>query len=200
MINTLLRKSIQRNTAIRDIARTITIRIRRWKHGVSSASTSCYLGPRCQVERDLIAKDFCYIGPECMLGPGVEIGMYAMLGPRVAVVGADHVFDTAGTPTIFAGRPNARRTVIGDDAWIGYGAVIMSGVRIGRGAIIGAGSVVTKDVPPYEIHGGVPARKLRDRFSSPDEVLRHDRMLQSPPHRGEYCAPLEHGFRAAGRE
>ena len=59
--------------------------------------------------------------------------------------------------------------VIGNDVWIGYEAVVMAGVTIGNGAIIGARAVVTKDVPPYTIVGGVPARKIRRRFS--DNVI-----------------------------
>ncbi len=59
--------------------------------------------------------------------------------------------------------------VIGNDVWIGYEAVIMAGVTIGDGAIIGTRAVVTKDVPPYTIVGGVPARLIRKRF--PDETI-----------------------------
>lgn len=55
--------------------------------------------------------------------------------------------------------------VIGNDVWIGYGALLLSGVRIGDGAIVAAGAVVTKDVAPYSIVGGVPAREIRKRFS-----------------------------------
>lgn len=59
--------------------------------------------------------------------------------------------------------------VIGNDVWIGYEAVIMAGVHIGDGSIIGTRSVVTKDVPPYTIVGGVPAKKIRNRFD--DSVI-----------------------------
>jgi virginiamycin A acetyltransferase len=59
--------------------------------------------------------------------------------------------------------------VVGNDVWIGYEAVIMSGVTIGDGAIIGTRAVVTKDVPPYAIVGGVPAKEIRKRFS--DDVI-----------------------------
>ena len=66
--------------------------------------------------------------------------------------------------------------VIGNDVWIGYEAVIMSGVKIGNGAIIGTRAVVTKDVPPYTIVGGVPAKPIRRRFDDATieklEVLR----------------------------
>ena len=54
--------------------------------------------------------------------------------------------------------------MIGNDVWIGYEAVVMSGVKIGDGAIIGTRAVVTKDVPPYTIVGGIPARPIRKRF------------------------------------
>ena len=59
--------------------------------------------------------------------------------------------------------------IIGNDVWIGYEAVILSGVTIGDGAIIGTRAVVTKDVPPYTIVGGVPAKAIRRRF--PDETI-----------------------------
>lgn len=59
--------------------------------------------------------------------------------------------------------------MIGNDVWIGYDAVIMAGVRIGDGAIIGTRAVVTKDVEPYSIVGGVPAKEIRKRFS-PDLI------------------------------
>lgn len=56
-----------------------------------------------------------------------------------------------------------RDIIIGDDVWIGYGAQIMSGVTIGNGAVVAAGSVVTKDIPDYEVWGGVPSRKIKER-------------------------------------
>ncbi|MEM7800426.1 MAG: acetyltransferase [Chloroflexota bacterium] len=57
------------------------------------------------------------------------------------------------------------RCVIGHDTWLGHGAIIMPGVKIGIGAVIGSGAVVTKDVPPFQIVGGVPAKPIRMRFS-----------------------------------
>ena len=81
-------------------------------------------------------------------------------------------------------------TVIETDAWIGCGAILIAGVRIGRGAIVAAGAVVTKDVPPYEIHGGTPARKIGDRFPDPAARKLHDQMLNEPARRGEFCGRL----------
>lgn len=66
---------------------------------------------------------------------------------------------------------NKGNIVIGNDVWIGYEAIILAGVHIGDGAIIGARSVVTKDVPPYTIVGGTPAKEIRKRFA-PDVIFR----------------------------
>ena len=66
--------------------------------------------------------------------------------------------------------------IIGDDVWIGYEAVIMSGVHVGSGAIIAARAVVTKDVPPYTIVGGTPAREIRKRFDT--DVIKRLLMLK----------------------
>ena len=71
---------------------------------------------------------------------------------------------------VAAAWDNKGDIVIGNDVWIGYEAVILSGVTIGDGAIIGARAVVTKDVPPYTVVGGVPARFIKNRF--PEETVR----------------------------
>ncbi len=65
--------------------------------------------------------------------------------------------------------PPFKRVKIGNDVWIGYGALIVGGVTIGDGACIGAGAIVTKDVPPYAIVGGVPAKVLKYRF--PEQII-----------------------------
>jgi acetyltransferase-like isoleucine patch superfamily enzyme len=66
--------------------------------------------------------------------------------------------------------------IIEDDVWVGYGAIVLSGVRIGRGAIIAAGSVVTRDVEPYSIVAGNPARSVGSRFNA-EEVVSHELAL-----------------------
>jgi hypothetical protein len=65
----------------------------------------------------------------------------------------------------FRERRQAKRVTIGHDVWIGHGTIVMPGITIGHGAVIAAGAVVTKDVAPYEIVAGVPARRLRWRFN-----------------------------------
>ncbi len=118
----------------------------------------------------------------------VRLGNYVMIGPRVGIVGADHATDIPGTPMVFAGRPEPKETLIGDDVWIGFGSIIMAGVRIGNGAIIGAGTVVTRDVGDYEVHVGVPNRRVGDRFEG-EVRAEHEAMLHQPPTQGRYCQP-----------
>lgn len=71
-------------------------------------------------------------------------------------------------------RPEPAKTIIGNDVWIGHNAVVIGGVTVGDGAVIGAGAVVTKDVPPYAIVGGVPAKIIKYRF--PQEII--DQLLE----------------------
>jgi maltose O-acetyltransferase len=94
---------------------------------------------------------------------GLEVGRDVMMGPDVTIVTQDHVSAAHGG---FEGYVRAKVT-IEQDAWIGTRAVILKGVRIGRGAIVGAGAVVSKDVPPFAVVGGVPARELRKRLIDP---------------------------------
>ncbi|HEG44170.1 MAG TPA: hypothetical protein ENH94_09000, partial [Phycisphaerales bacterium] len=98
---------------------------------------------------------------------------------NVAIVGGDHRFDIVGIPSRFTGRDGMKEmvTTIEDDVWIGFGSIILAGVKIGRGAIIAAGSVVTKDVPEYAIMGGVPAKLIRDRFTE-EQQKEHTRSLE----------------------
>jgi len=78
---------------------------------------------------------------------------------------SSYYWDDATDDAEFFARRQARRTVIGPDTWIGHGAIIKPDVTIGAGAVIAAGSVVTKDVPPYMIMAGIPATPLRERFA-----------------------------------
>ena len=102
----------------------------------------------------------------------VTIGNYCSIAPGVRFfAGAEHHLEYVTTSPF--GRPAVSRGPIevGSDVWIGCNALILSGLRIGHGAVVGAGSVVTHDVRPYEIVAGVPARHLRFRFN-PDQIRR----------------------------
>lgn len=173
------------------LIRNILMTYRRRVSGLTQVHPTFYMARGCSVSRDLVALEYSFLNIGCILGPKVQLGRYVMLGPYVAIIGNDHVTSKPGVPIIFSGRPSFLPTVIEDDAWVGFGAIIMAGVRIGRGAIIGAGSVVTKSVPPYEIHAGVPAKKIGERFTDRADRLRHDAVLDGPTVGGRYCAFIE---------
>lgn len=121
--------------------------------------------------------DYSYGRIYCMCysdGPKLRIGRFCSIAPEVTfVLNADHPTNLISTYP-FASKLNLGidkmdlvskgDIVVGDDCWIGYRSIVLSGVTIGQGAIISAGAVVTKDVPPYAIVGGVPAKVLRYRF------------------------------------
>lgn len=95
-------------------------------------------------------------------GGGVTIGDDCLLGPNVSLVSENHVFTDASSSIRSQGERRAA-VVLGNDVWVGAGATILAGVSVGLGAIVAAGAVVTKDVAPFEIVGGVPARRIGQR-------------------------------------
>lgn len=112
------------------------------------------------------------------------IGNFCSIAPRVSfIVSADHYTNHISTFPFKVKLLGEKQEgvskgdiIVDDDVWIGYGATIMSGVHIGQGAVIAAGAVVTKDVPPYAIVGGVPAKVIKYRFEPEmiEELLKVD--------------------------
>lgn len=84
--------------------------------------------------------------------------------------GVSFVKDSCFSEYRYADPAHKYDVVIGNDVWIGYGAILLAGVTVGDGAIIGAGAVVTKDVPAYSIVGGVPAKLIRYRFTEEERI------------------------------
>lgn len=103
------------------------------------------------------------IGIRCEIYGEVTIGRDVMMGPEVVIYTSGHRFDRRDIPMMDQGSTDMRPVTIGNDVWIGRRAIIMPGVTIGDGCVIGAGAVVTKDVPPHCIVGGVPAKVLKSR-------------------------------------
>lgn len=106
-----------------------------------------------------------HIQPNCQFTAyvgSVRIGAHVQIAPRCAFYPYQHSF-AAGQPITHQPLHSAGDIVIGDGAWLGYGAVVMDGVTIGAGAIVGAGAVVTHDVPAEAIVAGVPARQIGTR-------------------------------------
>ena len=144
------------------------------------------------VRLSVLTSDFTYknlsLGDDVYIGPNaifvatesrIFIGDKVLFGPGVTLIGGDHriydvghfMFDNDGK------QPEDDQDIfIGDDVWIAANVTILKGVNIGRGSVVAAGSVVVKDVEPYTIVAGVPAKKIKDRFSI-DEILTHEKAL-----------------------
>ena len=127
-----------------------------------------------------------YIGRYSQIECDAIIGNNVMFANYAALIGKyDHNFHQIGVPIRFASSIRDEDykwkgidsiITIQDDVWVGYGAIIISGVSIGKGAIIAAGSVVTKNVTPYSIVAGNPAKSIGSRFNK-DEIVQHEKVL-----------------------
>jgi acetyltransferase-like isoleucine patch superfamily enzyme len=169
-------------------------RIRSWvlvrfRYRGARVGKSFHVGQSVNIGPGFIAGDYVYVGPQSQLPPHVHVGNYSSLSARVAIVGADHNYDSPGVPIVFSGRPPSCVTTIGADVLIGHGAILLRGITIGNGAVVGAGSVVTKDVVPYAIVAGTPAKILRYRFDERERAV-HEAMLAQPAQRGRHPGPL----------
>lgn len=119
---------------------------------------------------------FC--GYDCEI-EHADIGSFVSIANKVVLGGGKHPLDWIGmSPAFYVGRdsiafkaatherPAPARVFIGNDVWIGHSAIVMQGVRIGHGAVVGAGAIVTCDVPDYAIVAGNPAKLIRYRFNT----------------------------------
>ncbi|MFP3351028.1 CatB-related O-acetyltransferase [Pseudoalteromonas sp. SIMBA_153] len=93
----------------------------------------------------------------------VKIGDDVMIAPNVSILSRMHEFESIELPMSLQGYKKEKKVIIGNDVWLGRNVVVLPGITIGNGAIIAAGSVVTKDVEPYSIVGGVPAELIKMR-------------------------------------
>jgi acetyltransferase-like isoleucine patch superfamily enzyme len=107
---------------------------------------------------------------------GVQIGDRVYTSPFTQIIAVNHVFDDPNRPFVEQGI-TAEGIIIEDDVWLGAGAIITDGVRVGKGAVVAAGAVVTKDVMPHTVVGGVPAKPLKSidgtNVSKPERVIYH---------------------------
>lgn len=154
----------------------------------SSISRKANVFSRVQINNSTMG-DYSYVGRGSRI-IHADIGKFCSISGEVRVGMGTHTLDRISTSPIFTEAKNGtnhswvksstltpyKRVKVGNDVWIGVRAMIMGGVTIGDGAVIGAGSIVTKDIPPYAVAVGVPAKVIRYRF--PKEQI--DLLLSHP--------------------
>jgi acetyltransferase-like isoleucine patch superfamily enzyme len=132
--------------------------------------------------------DQVYVGKDVHIEANCLIGNYCLIANRVAIVGRhDHDFSVVGFPVRFSPWVGSKRypsqylneeAVIEDDVWLGYATIVLTGVTVGRGSVVAAGSVVTRDIPPYSIAAGVPAKVIGRRFEDQATIDRHEAAIR----------------------
>ena len=131
-----------------------------------SCGNNVFFGQKCHLfppERLTIGNDVA-VGAGFHLESNLEIGNEVLISSYVSIVGNDHRFDDPGCSIYHAGRLPPSSVVMEGDNLIGHRVIIVGNVRIGRGCIVGAGSLVTRDLPEYTIFYGIPAKPVRPRF------------------------------------
>jgi phosphonate metabolism protein (transferase hexapeptide repeat family) len=136
------------------------------------------IAERCRVQETILG-DYSYMMQDCAAWC-VTIGKFSNIAASVRMNATNHptwratlhhftyrasdYWPDAEHETEFFAERRARRVTIGHDTWLGHGSTVLPGVTVGDGSVVGAGAVVSKDVAPYTIVGGVPARPIRERF------------------------------------
>lgn len=150
----------------------------------SILSPNCYLsadiptsllsiGRRCQIFPYAMLMTYggsVKIGDDCTVNPfsilygvgGLEIGNGVRIASHTVIIPANHVYSDPYTPIFLQGL-TTEGIKIEDDVWIGAGVKILDGVTVGKGSVVAAGAVVTKNIPPYAVAGGVPAKVIKHR-------------------------------------
>ena len=134
---------------------------------------------------NLMVGSYVYIGKNAVIYASrakIHIGNYVMLGPNVSLISGDHRIDVEGNYLYEVSdnqklSSNDQDIVIEDDVWIGANSIVLKGVTIGRGSVVAAGSVVTKNVERYTIVAGNPAKSIKKRFTE-GQIKTHEEKIK----------------------
>lgn len=133
------------------------------RHMLTSCGENVNVERHARFGRGVTLGDRSGIGINASIGEQTHIGSDVMMGPDCVIYTRNHRFDRLDIPMREQGYGPVEPVEIGDDCWIGGRVTILPGVHVGNGAVIAAGAVVTKDVPPYAVVGGVPAKIIYNR-------------------------------------
>jgi len=132
-----------------------------------------FIGSNIQILRGVILRpgknkiiigDYTAINPYTCIFGDVKIGKYCMIAPNVMIAGGNHDIDDISVPMMKSGKSTNKGIILEDDVWIGANSVILDGVKIEKGAVVAAGSIVTKSIVSYDIVAGNPARVINNRM------------------------------------
>ena len=129
--------------------------------GNTSKNINVQIGAR--FSKNVKLGDNSGIGERALISNEVSIGNDVMMGPDVIIYTCNHEFKNVEEPMYKQGFQKIKPVTIGNDVWIGARVIILPGVKVGNGVVIGAGSIVTKDIEDYSIVGGNPAKLIRKR-------------------------------------
>lgn len=149
----------------------------------ASFGNHCDLGfEQTTVPKNVYLEDYCRIQNHLNFisyKGKLHVKKYAAIGAGCIIIPGDHV-PTVGVPQYLAGKLHINdvdgEITVGEDAWVGAGTILLSHCQIGRGAVIAAGAVVSKPVPPYAVVAGIPAKIIATRFSI-EQILEHEKQL-----------------------
>ena len=122
--------------------------------------------------RNIVMGNYSQLGIDCKVENDLVMGDYVLMAPEIVIYSSMHEYIDVNVPVMLQGAGEKKPVIIGNDVWIGLRVIIMPGIKIGNHVIIGAGAVVTHDIPNYAVVGGVPARIIRYRIENDNgEVL-----------------------------
>lgn len=160
--------------------------------GLKASLGACGKNVRIAYNCDIKSPQNIYIGSDSQIGPHalfwstrakIIIGNKVLMGPNITIITGDHRTDLLGKYIIDVSDDEKlpehdADVMIRDGVWIASNVTILKGVTIGKGAVIAAGSIVTKDIEPYAIYAGVPAKKIKLRFSE-EQQKEHELLISS---------------------